>query len=178
MVSSALLAASMLLTLPCRSQQIQVLVLNAHNGKPVSDECLNVSLGSWHGADLFAPTNKDGVVTLWFSKDSVSAEPVAGSKACGGMALSKRLSAAGPPDSIAVLPNYNVSCQYSEEQTKNPAWLHNPMYQGWISSFSLHEILTSGVIAANKCSDLKPTPKPGELILMVRKVTFMEGMRS
>ena len=176
--STVLLSASLLLASPCSSQQMRILVLDAHNGRPVSDECLNISLGPWHGADLFAPTNKVGIVTLSFSKDSVSAEPVAGNKACGGMNLTKNFSAADAPDLIAILPNRNVSCQYSREQTKNPAWLHNPLYQSIIPSIKLQDVLVEGVVAVNTCSKLKPIPIPGELILVVRKVTFMEGMRS
>jgi hypothetical protein len=177
-VAITLFSAALSFAMPCSSQQIRILVLDAHHGKPVSDECLNVSVGSWHGADLFAPTNKDGIVTLSFSKDSVSAEPVAGSKACGGMALTKSFPATEVLDSIAILPNRNVSCQYSSEQTKNPAWLHNPRYQSIIPSIRLQDILTHGVVAENTCSKLNPSPAPGELILVVRKVTFLEGMRS
>jgi len=93
------------------------------------------------------------------------------------MVLTKKIPFAKAQEFIAVLPNSNVSCQYSKEQTKNPAWLHNPMYQHWIPSFALHDILADGVVATNACSKLKPTPTSGELILVVRKVTFLEMMR-
>ena len=166
------------MTAMVHAQQIRIRVLDAHNGKPVSQECLNISLGTWHGADLFAPTDKDGIAHLSFSKESASAEPVAGSKACGGMVSAKNFLATEAPKSIAILPNYNVSCQYSREQTKNPAWLHNPLYQGIIPSLQLQDILADGIVAANTCSNFKPAPSPGELILLVRKVTFLEGMRS
>jgi hypothetical protein len=161
---------------PCRSQQIRILVLDAKHGKPVSNECLNISLGHWHGADFYAPTNKDGIVTLTFSLNYVSAEPVVSNR-CGSAALTRSVSVSQVQESIAILPNYNVSCQYSKEQTKNPDWLHNPMYQHWIPSFALHDILANGVVTTNACSKLKPKPTPGELILVVRKVTFIEGMR-
>ncbi len=174
--SIALLSPLLLCVLPCSSQQIRILVLDAHHGKPVSNECLEVSLGPWHGADIYAPTNKDGIATLSISEDSVSAQPVVG-KACGAMVLTKKIPFAKAQEFIAVLPNSNVSCQYSKEQTKNPAWLHNPMYQHWIPSFALHDILADGVVATNACSKLKPTPTSGELILVVRKVTFLEMMR-
>lgn len=160
-----------------RSQQMRILVVDANHGKPVSNECLDISLGNWHGADLFAPTNKDGIVTLSFSKDYVSAEPVL-SKACGAMASIKSFPVSQAQESIAILPNYNVSCQYSKEQTKNPVWLHNPLYQSWIPSFSVQAVLANGIVAPNTCTKLKPKAVPGELILIVRKITFLEGMRS
>ena len=171
-----MLVSSFLCVRPCSSHQIRILVLDANHGKPVSNECLNISLGHWHGADFFAPTNKDGIVTLSFSNDYVRAEPVV-SNVCGALALTRSVPVSQVQESIAILPQFNVSCQYSKEQTKNPAWLHNPMYQHWIPSFALHDILVDGVVATNACSKLKPTPTPGELILVVRKVTFLEMMR-
>ena len=41
------------------AQEIHIRVLNARNGNPITNECLSVSLGSWHGGDLVAPTNSD-----------------------------------------------------------------------------------------------------------------------
>jgi hypothetical protein len=172
------LVSSLLCTPLCRSQKIRILVLDANHEKPVPNECLNISIGQWHGSDLFAPTNKGGIAAISFSNENVTAGPVVGSKACGAMALSKSFPVSQEQESIAILPNYNVSCQYSKEQTKNPAWLHNPLYQSWIPSFALQDILTNGIVAANTCTKFKPTAVPGELILIVRKVTFLEGMRS
>jgi hypothetical protein len=43
------------------AQNINIRVLNGRNGKPIANECLNISLGSWHGADIVAPTDKSGV---------------------------------------------------------------------------------------------------------------------
>ena len=59
-----LLTISLMWGYPARSQEIRIRVLNAHNGKPISNECVSVSLGPWHGADLIAPTNREGAVAL------------------------------------------------------------------------------------------------------------------
>ena len=167
----------MLCASPCTSQSVRILVLDARHGKPVQNECIELSLGAWHGADLFAPTDKSGIATLSFFKDHVSAVPSADNKMCGQMNLTKSFSTAGVPTTLSPLPHANVSCQYSKDQTRNPDWLHNPLYQRVIPSFSLRDILKDGIVGANTCSKLKPKPVPGELILIVRKITFLEGMR-
>lgn len=159
-----------------RAQQIRIVVIDAHHGKPVTDECLNISLGPWHGADILAPTNKEGAVVLTLGNNRVSAEPVVG-KTCNGMSSTKPLQVDSLPTSISVLSDWYVSCQYSKKLTKDPAWLRASPSER-IPSFAVKEILGSGVVASNSCSQINLTPKPGELWLVVRKRTFLEGMRS
>lgn len=55
------------------AQEIHIRVLNAQNGKPITNECVNVSLGQWHGADLLAPANNEGVVVLHLANTEVMA---------------------------------------------------------------------------------------------------------
>jgi hypothetical protein len=158
------------------SQQIRIVVVEAQHGKPVSDECLNISLGSWHGADLLGSTNQDGVVILSIDKDQVSVEPVPGRK-CNGMASVKPLPVTTLPTSVSIVPDWYVSCQYSKKLEKDPAWLRESPAQR-IPSFSVQEVLIHGMVATNSCSNLNPLPKPGHLVLVVRKRTFWEGMKS
>jgi hypothetical protein len=159
-----------------QSQQMRIVVIEAQHGKPVSDECLNISFGSWHGTDILARTNEDGVVILSIEKDRVAAETVPGHP-CNGFSSTKPLSDGQRPTTISVLPDYYVSCQYSKALVKDPAWLSESSSQR-VPSFAVQDILTRGIVATNSCSKLNPTPKPGELVLVVRKRTFMEGMRS
>jgi len=46
------------------AQNVRMVVLSSRNSGPVKNECLNISLGQWHGGDLIAPTDGAGVVTL------------------------------------------------------------------------------------------------------------------
>jgi len=174
--SMALLLLSVGCVVSSRSQEIRIVVLEAQHGRPVSDECLNISLGSWHGMDILARTSKDGVVTLSIEKDRATVEPASG-KTCNGFPLTKSFSDGQVPVAISVLPDYYVSCQYSKALVKDPLWLGETPSQR-IPSFPLHDILAHGMVAANSCSKLNPAPTPGELVLMVRKRTFLEGMKS
>lgn len=160
------------------SQQIHVVVVEAHHGKPVPHECINVSFGAWHGTDIIAATDDDGVATITIDHDQVRAKPVAGKMWCQGASpTAKSISTPQPPTTISVLTDWYVSCQYSKKLTEDPAWRNESPAQR-IPSFSIQEILSHGVVATNSCSKLAPTTKPGDLVLVVRKRTFMEGMRS
>jgi len=161
---------------PLRAQQIRVVIIDARHGKPITDECINISLGPWHGTDLIAPTDKDGAVVLTLSSHEVVAKPVVG-RNCNGMASTKPVRVESLPTDIAVLSDWYVSCQYSKKLTKDPAWLQASPSER-IPSFSVKEILDTGIVATNSCSHLHPAAKPGDLFFIVRKRTFLEGMRS
>ena len=158
------------------SQQIRILVVEARNGKAVTDECLNVSFGLWHGTDIMAPTDEHGIASLLIDGQEVSATPVS-SKTCRGFSFSKLLSADTSITRVSVLPDWYVSCQYSKQLTNDPAWLNASPSQR-IPSFSIRDILDHGIVATNSCSKRVISAKPGELVLVVRKRTFWEGMKS
>jgi len=69
-----------------RAQDILIQVLNARNGKPITDECLNISLGKWNGAELLAPTNREGVVVLHIQDKQITAN-ASSPNACNGTAI-------------------------------------------------------------------------------------------
>src|ERR1700686_1164343 len=63
-----------------RAQNIYVKVLDGRSGHPLTNVCLNVSIGTWHGADLLAPTDKDGLILLHVGGSAVSAEVPSGTR--------------------------------------------------------------------------------------------------
>jgi hypothetical protein len=86
------------------AQNINIRVLNGRNGKPITNECLNISLGSWHGADIVAPTDKSGIVVLHIGENDVTADT-----ACKGW--SKQARRAEGTGKISVTGDYYVACQ-------------------------------------------------------------------
>lgn len=171
---SAIFALFQLYAMATHSQQIKIVVMDAHHGKPVANESINISLGPWHGADLLASTGKDGTILLSLERNEVSV-PLPVGRSCGGLASTKPLSIASIR--LSVLPDWYVSCQYSTKLTHDPAWLQaNPAER--IPSFAVKDILSSGVVATNSCTKFAPTPEPGKLVIFVRKRTFLEGLRS
>src|SRR6266566_6134459 len=70
--------------LPLCAQDVHIRVLDGRNGQPITNVCLNVSIGTWHGADLLAPTNKDGLIVLHVSAGTVTAEVPPEARCVGG----------------------------------------------------------------------------------------------
>ena len=172
----ALMIVFVVLSAMVHAQQIRIVVLDARNGKPVPFECLNVSLGVWHGADILARTDQSGVATITMDATHISANPVTG-RPCQGISETKTIANAEQLTTLSVVPDWYVSCQYSKKQVKDPVWLAESPAQR-IPSFFIKEVLSKGAVAANSCSKLSPSPKPGELVLIVRNRTFWEGMKS
>jgi hypothetical protein len=155
------------------AQEIRVKILNGRNGKPITNECLDVSLGPWHGADIVAPTDKSGVVVLHIGENDVTADT-----ACQGW--SKQAHRAEGTDTISVMGNYYVACQ--EYGKLAPGERPTPetsttVTKELIPTYSIKEILQSGIASANTCGKVRGTAKPGELIFFVRPRGFLERLK-
>jgi len=158
-------------------QTIHSRVVDSKRFLPVTDECLNITPGKWHGRnELFLPTDANGQITLTIEGNQITA-PAVPAKACNADSVSGPLPFDSSTHEIAILADEYVSCQYSKDLVKNPTWQNESPAQR-IPSFSIEEILSHGVAASNSCSKRSPTAKPGELVLVVRKRTFWEGMKS
>ncbi|MGH9433907.1 MAG: hypothetical protein ACRD3T_20455 [Terriglobia bacterium] len=129
------------------AQDVRIKVLNGRNGRPVTNERVNVwvgdkpaalGFGGKAGAQFFLPTGKDGVAVLHLG-------PVR-------------------PDLIEVLPDFYLACQ-------------RPRPVGSVPRYSIKEIITQGVATANTCGKIEVSPKPGELIFFVRPRTLWERLR-
>jgi hypothetical protein len=170
----ALFGASAICTFS--QQTMHIRVVDSKHLRPIRDECLNITLGKWHGAELFLPTDSVGQITLNIAGNKVTA-PLVPAKACNTDSIGGPASFDSSVHQISVVTDEYVSCQYSKKLVKDPAWLKESPAQR-IPSFSIEEIIDHGIVATNSCTKLTPTAEPGELVLVVRKRTFMEGMRS
>jgi hypothetical protein len=167
------LIVSVMWVCPTRSQEIHIRVLNAHNGKPITNECVNVSLGPWHGGDLIAPTNKSGVVVLHLARNEVTADSVSPSSC-------ERTGILGPKpvpkdsDTIAITSDEYFDCQEWAKVLPGDTPKNN---LNRAPSYRMKEILESGVVASNRCGQFKAEAKPGELVFFVRSPTLKEKMK-
>lgn len=157
------------------AEEIHIRVLNGQNGRPITNECLNVSLGQWHGADLIAPTNGEGVVVLHLGDGGVAADPVS-PRVCNGTASVGPKPLARGADSIAVAGDVYFACQ--EYGKIIPGEAATPNLPGrMMPSYSIKGILESGISASNTCGRSRVKAKPGELILFVRPLHWWERMK-
>ncbi len=156
-----------------RAQEIQIKVLNGRNGKPITKECINVSLGSWHGADLLVPTNKDGIAVLQLKGNEVTA-----GAACQGWF--KQAHRSEGVDTLSIMGDHYIACQEygklapGEQPTPEAS---SATIKELVPAYSIKEILQSGIASANNCGKVRATAKPGELIFFVRPRSFWEKMR-
>jgi hypothetical protein len=157
------------------AQEIHIRVLNARNGKPLTDECLNVSLGLWHGRDLTAPTNRDGVIVLHFENNQATAD--AGSPhACNGMATLGPIAIPNGMDAITLLGDYYIACQEYGKIIPGEPMTPNTLKEV-MPSYPIKKILESGISAANTCGKFRAEAKPGELVFFVRPRTWLEKLK-
>ena len=148
-----------------QTQQVRIRVVEPRRGKPVADECLNISFGSWHGPDLVGATNADGIVVLNIDKDQASVEPVPG-KTCSYSASTRPVHYENRPKKFAITTLYYVSCINADTILKRST-LDVARSSEWIPTFVLTDIMAHGIFA-NGCGKLVLPTKPGELVLVVR----------
>jgi hypothetical protein len=158
-----------------RSQDVHTQVVNARNGKPITDECLNISLGKWRGAELLAPTNREGIVGLHIKNRQVTADTTS-PHACNGQAVLGPKFLTNDVESISVIGDVYVVCQeYGNHLSGQPPPLHIP--SDVVPTYRISKIVELGEAAANTCGKFKAQAKPGELILFVRPMSFWEKLK-
>jgi hypothetical protein len=171
--SQACLRASLVCVLAAFSgpalhaQEIRIRVVNARNGKPITNECVNVWTLTWHGAHIVAATNKDGVAVLRLADNEILAET-----SCPGWPA--QASRRSDVDAITISGDYYVACQECGKITPGepPTDPLNTM-----PSYPIKRILESGISAANTCGKFRAEAKPGELILFVRPRSLWQKLR-
>jgi len=152
------------------AQDIHIRVVNARNGKPITNECLNISLGKWHGAELLAPTNGEGVAVLHIRGSQVTAGPTS-PKACNGQAILGPKPLTNNVTLIAVRGDFYLTCQ---ADGKSVSGQPPPLDTDLIPTYPITKILESGVAAGNTCGKFKAEAKPGELVLFARPMSLCE----
>ena len=155
------------------AQDIRILVLNANNGKPVTDECVNVSLGTWHGGDLIAPTNKEGFVVLHLENGQLTAAATT-PRACNGMEVLGPKRVPTNASTIAITSDEYVDCQEWAKVVPGET-LKDVLNRA--PSYPIRKILESGMTASNRCGKYRTKAKPGELVLFVKPRSVWERLR-
>jgi hypothetical protein len=157
------------------AQEIQIKVLNARNGKTITNECLNVWLGPTYRENLIAPTNSEGIVILHLERNEIRADTVS-PHACDGLAtVGPKLLRSGV-DSVIISGDYYVPCQEYGKPSQGEA-LKPSLNDTQVPSYSIKTILESGVASSNTCGKIRAEAKPGELVFFMRPRAFWERLR-
>jgi hypothetical protein len=163
------------LGIPARAQEIRIRVLNGRNGKPTTNECLNVWVGPLRGAALLAPTNNEGVAVLHLRGNEVTVDHVSPTS-CNGNAAVEPKSIPTGVDTITIAGGNYVACQEHGKVVPGEPATPDPVRE-IMPSYSIKKIVKSGVSAANTCGKFRAEAKPGELVFFVRPPTWLEKLK-
>lgn len=155
------------------SEEIHIRVLNATTESQSLTSVSPCRLVLWHGGDLVAPTNKDGVVVLHLARNEVTADSVSPSP-CDRTAILGPKPLPKDGDTIAITSDEYVDCQEWAKVIPGEAPKDN---LNRAPSYRIKKILESGVAAGNRCGRFRAEAKPGELIFFVRPLTLREKMQ-
>lgn len=141
------------------AQEIHIRVVNGHNGHTVTNECVNVWVGSARGDSTIIPTDGHGVAALWLEQN-ISTAPNRTLRACNGFVDPHPVLRYA--DTIQIISDYYIPCQAHPPDSPS-------------LEFSVKKILQSGEVTGNACGKIELVPKPGELIFFVRPLHWWEA---
>ena len=148
-----------------RAQDIRIKIVNGRNGRSIADTCLNIWVGTERVDALSIPTDKDGVAVLHLSDSDAKINTGNRWARCGAEGVINPVLKYA--DSIKVNAGY-ASCQ---PRTADYSWLA-------VRVFSTKDVLQSGVVTPNVCGKVTASPKPVEVILFVRPLSWWEKLKS
>lgn len=186
-----------------RAQSIQIKLVDGKTGRPVTSipwlapHNIHVGLGRESDLSLVLTTDKQGVVSLRFSRDysEINVPECTGEHAAWDRLVKNALMGHRNKDDVREFNKKYWNCM--NFRVKNPVvrfvdsisiglitgsnfryvpcW-ESPYADG-MKDFSTEDILQHGVVTANNCGNATASPQPGQLILFVRPPTQMEAGR-
>jgi len=146
-----------------RAQTISIKLVNGRNGHPMAHGCVNVGIDHIHHM-LAIPTDKDGVALLHLTDIDAEVNTQSRWQGCGDFGVIKPV--VKYSDTIGINAGY-VLCQP-----------HTPDYSWLVTmTVSTKKVIQSGFVTPNTCGKATALPKPGELILFVRPLTWWEKLK-
>ncbi|HEV2233150.1 MAG TPA: hypothetical protein VGV68_07080 [Terriglobia bacterium] len=113
---------------------------------------------------LETQTDNNGVITVRLTKEDMEINTQTQRLACGLSGVINPVVKYG--DTISIRPGF-VLCQ---PRTPDYSWLA-------MVDFSTKKVIQSGSITANTCGKATASPKPGELIIFVRPLSWWEKLK-
>ncbi len=147
-----------------RAQTVSIRLINGKNGHPMAHACVNVWVGKGQKAAMAIPTDKQGIARLRLTDKEAEVNTQHRWKTCGYFGVVDPV--VKYADTIRVNAGY-VACLP-----------HVPDYS-WLAhmTFSTEKVLQSGLVTANACGKAKAVPRPGEIVLFVRPLTWWEKLK-
>lgn len=151
-----------------RAQTIEIRLVNGRSGRPMADTCIYVAVGDRSnpksGTPLSTQTDANGIVELRLIDENTKTDTQGQQLVCGLPGVINPTVKYG--DTIYIRAGY-VLCQ---SRAADYSWLA-------MTDFSTKQIIQQGIVAANACGKATTSPKPGQVVIFVRPLTWWEKMK-
>jgi hypothetical protein len=162
------LLVTVLMVMPAMSltaQTLEIRLVDGRNGHPMvgTSAYVNVWVGGERKEAIAIPTDDHGVARLQFTLNPNEENiPIS----TGHGTIVEKHPVVKYDESFRINVPY-VLCGAGEES-------HSPID---LRNFSTKEVLEHGYASGNTCGKITATPQPGQVILFVRPLTFLEKMK-
>lgn len=161
------LLATVLLVMSAMSlaaQTLEIRLVDGRNGRPMvgTSAYVNVWVGSGRKEAIAIPTDDNGIARIQFTLNPSEVNiPIS----TGHGTIVERHPVVKYDESFRINAPY-VLCGAKG----NRSWLD-------LKNFSTKEVFDHGYTSANTCGKVAASPQPGQVVLFVRPLTFMEKMK-
>jgi hypothetical protein len=146
------------------AQTIEIKLVDGRNGRPIAGTCVNVWVGNERKEAMAIPVDNNGVALLRLTGKGDEINMSNRWKGCGEFGVANPV--VKYDDSFRINAGY-VLCQ---PRTPDYSWLA-------ITDFSTKYVLQQGVVTTNTCGKVTASPKPGEVTIFVRPLTWWEKLK-
>ena len=146
------------------AQTLEIKLVDGRNGRPMvgTSAYVNVWVGGERKEAIAIPTDDKGVARLQLTLNP-NEENIPLSTGHGTIVEKHPV--------VKYDESFRINAPYVLCGAKgNRSWLD-------LKSFSTKEVLEHGYASGNTCGKVTATPKPGQVVLFVRPLTFMEKMK-
>lgn len=159
-LKAALVVIFLALSPHLSAQMVSIKLVNGRNGRPISGGYVNVWVGSKEKEALPISTDTSGVAQLYLTNHDAEV-----GKPCPNCSNSKT-PVMKYDDTLKIQAGY-VLC---ELRKSDYSWL-------FIMTFPTQKVLEQGIVTANTCGKATASPKPGEVVIFVRPLTWWEKLK-
>lgn len=147
------------------AQTVTIKLVNGRNGHPMSHTCID--LGVDHVDHMLAiPTDNNGAARFYVTENDAEVDIQKRWTDCGNWGV---IDPVVKRDMIGIHVGY-VLCQFRKPDY---SWLSTMN----ISTKQLLELLQQGIVLPNTCGKATASPKPGELVIFVRPLSWWETLK-
>jgi hypothetical protein len=148
------------------AQTIEIRLVDGRNGRPMAGSAshMNVWVGTERKEAIVIPTDGNGVAQLQLTLDTGKINIPEPSKDRGSIVVANPV--------VKYNDSFQINVPYAlcGSEGSNYSWLMS-------EHFSTMQILQHGYVSPNTCGKATASPKPGQVVLFVRPLTWREKLK-